>query len=659
MEALACLKLSSVYHNTGEMATSARLAEEGLELVPDDARATKLRLQGNIAITSTLMNDGVDAAAHSCRRIAVEATSAGLDHFAAIAFHNLGTLQRLAGIFHESALSLDRAARFWSDVPATPFADNRELVLTQLMQGDVRRADEYAARAAQATRTWPHPYADAQFGQASVRIQQGRLDEAIEILRSILLLGTQLGSLEYEVYGVLLEALHLRHAPSRETVSILEMLTEVTRDPRLRPLVDPAESVALHSLSKCDGSCQNVLQTLRSWDELGAHAAAVVGLVKIGPSILDHKGRSAIGEVVDALQRLRDLSLMSYMRLWVRDYEPYAWVMAKSERGTSILASFVEADPEFWRGPVAALLVKTTGPRRQLLLSALVRFANKATVAALAEIPGDDVYEARRQLMRHQAPRLFIRAFGTLSIQRGSWDAPIITIDKRRLRVLLGLLVAHSRRALSRDTALDILWPEAMPASAVNNLNQTVFQLRRVIDEQYRDGESPNYIITTSDSLQLDPELVRVDVDEFRSVALRLESRSMSSEYEKLGRAAVDYVKGSYLSDLKYEEWVQPFADATHAEVRQVLFPLASSSAASPDLAVRAGCALMVLDEFDESAAVVTAHQLEVTGRRSAARKLILRFAEKLRSELDEQPSALVAEALKALGIEQEGSSPT
>jgi DNA-binding SARP family transcriptional activator len=198
-----------------------------------------------------------------------------------------------------------------------------------------------------------------------------------------------------------------------------------------------------------------------------------------------------------------------------------------------------------------------------------------------------------------------------------------------------------------------------MPAAAVNNLNQSVFQLRRVLDEQYRDGESPSYIMSTSDSLQLDSQLVRVDLDEFRAIATRLRSGIGGRDFESAARTAIDLVRGGFLADLKYEEWVQPLTDAVHAEVREVLFPLASSNASSPDLAVRAGCALMALDEYDESAVVVTAHKLAQAGRHTAARQLIGRFAKKLQDELDEEPSTAVAEAMKVLGCRTTLSTPT
>jgi DNA-binding SARP family transcriptional activator len=641
------------------MASSARLAEEGLELVPDDARATKLRLQGNIAITSTLMYEGVEAAVRACKRVTIEAASAGFEHFAAIGYHNVGVLQRTAGMLRESVASLDRAAKYWSELPASPFADNRELVLTHLMLNDIRAADEIATIAEHATRAWPHPQAHARFARAAVCIQQGNFAEAVEVLQEILLFGSQLGGLAYEAYGLLLEAFHLGRYADNESVSILELLSTVIRDPRLRALVDPAEAVASHELQRCNGLCHQVQETLDGWDARGAHAWAAVGMVKLGPALLDHDPGKAGGAVLTSLERTAELGLMPYLKWWLRDYLPHIGLLGKTEQGTRILARFLEADPEYWRLPLVRLLAKAKGSRRELLLAALVKFANKATLLALGEIPGADVDEARKHLARQQAPRLLIRTFGALGMHRGSWNTQITTLDKRRLRILLGLLASHSRSALPRETAIDVLWPEAMPAAAVNNLNQSVFQLRRVLDEQYRDGESPSYIMSTSDSLQLDSQLVRVDLDEFRAIATRLRSGIGGRDFESAARTAIDLVRGGFLADLKYEEWVQPLTDAVHAEVREVLFPLASSNASSPDLAVRAGCALMALDEYDESAVVVTAHKLAQAGRHTAARQLIGRFAKKLQDELDEEPSTAVAEAMKVLGCRTTLSTPT
>jgi DNA-binding SARP family transcriptional activator len=300
-------------------------------------------------------------------------------------------------------------------------------------------------------------------------------------------------------------------------------------------------------------------------------------------------------------------------------------------------------------------LSRTSGEPRNVLLQALVKFANKSTVEALREVGGADVEVARKQLARQQALRISVRTFGTLGVHRAGWTSPLRAMDKRRLRLLLGLLAAHSRQFIARDTALDILWPDADPAAAVNSLNQGVYQLRRILDTSYSDGSSPTYVISGPDGLQLDPELVRVDIDEFRALAVRLRTIA-GPDAEALARQAVDLVRGPFLAEIRYEEWVQPLAEAIHAEVRETLLPLASSTATSPDLAVRAGCALMLLDEFDEAAVVVTARQLASAGRRVAARELIQRFAKRLHAELDEEPSDALRGVMSVLGL---GASTT
>jgi len=186
MEALACLKLSSVYHNRGDIETSSQMAEQGIGLVPDDARSIRLRLDGNLAITSIYMEKGIEAVARICMRIAAEASTAGWEHFAAIAFHNLGIAQRLMGKLQDSLISLERAARFWSDSPSNPFADNSELTLTRLMLNDIRGAEQAAEMGFRSTRSWPRPNAEAQFARAAVRAQQGRWKEALDQLVPLL-----------------------------------------------------------------------------------------------------------------------------------------------------------------------------------------------------------------------------------------------------------------------------------------------------------------------------------------------------------------------------------------------------------------------------------------------------------------------------------------
>ena len=117
---------------------------------------------------------------------------------------------------------------------------------------------------------------------------------------------------------------------------------------------------------------------------------------------------------------------------------------------------------------------------------------------------------------------------------------------------------------------MEALWPNSELEDAVNNLNQSVYQLRRVIDPTYRDGESPTYLLSTADTVALDPVMVTTDLQEFRKLARVFEAGG-TSDVRTLGNQLVDLIEGEFLAELVYEDWANSFRMAVHAEVRQVL----------------------------------------------------------------------------------------
>jgi DNA-binding SARP family transcriptional activator len=224
-----------------------------------------------------------------------------------------------------------------------------------------------------------------------------------------------------------------------------------------------------------------------------------------------------------------------------------------------------------------------------------------------------------------------------------------VSIERKRIRSLLALLVAYDGSTLSRDVVLETLWPDSTPGAAVNNLNQAVFQLRRVIDPQYRDRDSANYVISTVDVVQLNRDLVYTDLREFRRLA-RVREAAKGSEARAAARRMVDLVQGEFLPELRYEDWAGRVQTAVHSEIREVLLEVASQPEYPADLGVRAACALVDLDDLDEAAHVAMARQLASGGRTSAARDLLARFAKRYQVELDETLPREVQEAMDWLG---------
>jgi LuxR family maltose regulon positive regulatory protein len=648
MEALAFLKLSTVLSNMGKVDSAAEAATEGLKLAPPDAHATRLRLIGNLAITSTWMRGPLADVAQTLRRIAVEAKTSGLEHFASIALHNLGMVLRQIGDLDESARTLEQAARFWGDLPASPFADNTELVLSLLQLGQVDRAELLADSGVARTEQWARPHAEARYGRAAVHAYRGEFSKATEQLRKVLDDPAPLGATAELVSALLIECLYLQGAEQPRMQDVMRVLDEGIHDPRQGALMAPVRALVIHAGGDCAGECAREFEALEEWDRRGAHLLVTVGMVKLGALAVTHLDAKTRELAIRALIRARQEKMGRYLRWWLRRYAPHAEWIVRQPSGADAVFEFAEADPEGWRQPLVGLIDSLPRQDRQRALVFLRRYATKEVTSALRGLRGQDVADLRRALLNKQAQRLFIRAFGSLSIHRGSWVGPASAVHKRRIRTLLGLLVANFRSTLTREKAMDILWPESDPSAAVNSLNQTVFQLRRVLDPTYKDGESPQYVLSTVDAVQLNPELVTTDLDELRRLAATVVDHDSGP---KVMTDLINLVRGEFLGDLRYEDWASRIQSSVHAEVRDHLLPLAvGRHGATPDLAVRAACGLLELDPFDETAQLAMAQQLASSGRRNAARDAVVTFAQKMSDDLDESPSPELAAALAQLG---------
>ena len=118
------------------------------------------------------------------------------------------------------------------------------------------------------------------------------------------------------------------------------------------------------------------------------------------------------------------------------------------------------------------------------------------------------------------------------------------------------------------------------------------------------------------------------------------------TERQAIARRAVDLVRGEFLADLRYEDWTAQQQMQVHGDVRAVLLPIARSEggAFDPETALMAGAALLALDPYDEAATLALARTLSASGRRIAARDLVMRYVQRLRNEFEEEPSIDLSE---------------
>jgi DNA-binding SARP family transcriptional activator len=122
-----------------------------------------------------------------------------------------------------------------------------------------------------------------------------------------------------------------------------------------------------------------------------------------------------------------------------------------------------------------------------------------------------------------------------------------------RVRQLLGLLVL--RPSVTRETAMALLWPDASPERARNNLRVTLTHLRSLLEPDRRGGEAAFHLRQRGETLALHRSAA-LDVDvwaveDHAAAARTFDARGHHAEAAEHHLAAAERWRGELLTDLR------------------------------------------------------------------------------------------------------------
>jgi DNA-binding SARP family transcriptional activator len=151
---------------------------------------------------------------------------------------------------------------------------------------------------------------------------------------------------------------------------------------------------------------------------------------------------------------------------------------------------------------------------------------------------------------------LAVQCLGPFTVMHG--ERRLEPWPNRRAKAVFKYLVVHRDEAVSKETLMEVLWPDAGVSAARNNLNVTVHALRRFL----RDSHSKvSHVVFRDGCYLIDPSLpVWVDAAEFERLA------DAGERHERLGHlpeavrdlhAAEALYQGGLFDDEPYEEWMQ------------------------------------------------------------------------------------------------------
>jgi DNA-binding SARP family transcriptional activator len=227
---------------------------------------------------------------------------------------------------------------------------------------------------------------------------------------------------------------------------------------------------------------------------------------------------------------------------------------------------------------------------------------------------------------------------GRISLEIGNRVVLGSTI-RRKVLAMLAYLVTRPDLSATRDQVLDALWPDLDPEVAVNSLNQTVYFLRRVFEEEYSDDLSPGYVHHDSDVVWLDSDLVSSRSVECRQLIRDLPNRPAPADVDRLTRM----YRGRFALDFEYEEWAEAYRDTLHATYLEIVerSVLDDFTSGHYDRGINIARRALEVDPSAEQIEICLLRLYRVTGAHSAAAEQYAHYAAVMRDELGVEPLPL------------------
>lgn len=238
---------------------------------------------------------------------------------------------------------------------------------------------------------------------------------------------------------------------------------------------------------------------------------------------------------------------------------------ARSDRAPSAapdsLDAIAAALPLPWSVELAARAADTGAPWGPALILRLAELFGEAASAALAHLAGADTQDERvRRGARHAQHAVpvrptgdvEIRVVGPLEVRRDGRPVDAPGLRRARVRELLSLLVAE--RSVTRERAIDVLWPDLDLPKGRANLRVTLGHLQRVLEPERPHRSAPYFLRVDADQLRLaEVAGLAVDcweVDDLLAAAAAAGRRGDQTERVALLREAVSRWRGRPLPDL-------------------------------------------------------------------------------------------------------------
>ena len=235
-----------------------------------------------------------------------------------------------------------------------------------------------------------------------------------------------------------------------------------------------------------------------------------------------------------------------------------------------------------------------------------------------------------------------VRTLGSFAVTRDGTPLAVRDWRSRKVRDLFKILVARQGRALTRDAALDLLWPEGYGDRS--RLSVTLSTLRSMLDPGKR-FPADHYVGADRRALTLRTGHLAVDVTDLLDTVRAAQDavdRGDWAEADRLLGAPEAAYPGDFLEEDLFEDWAVDCRELARSAAVQAARLRVDSARhrADPDRVARHLDALLRLDPYDEPAWLALLDTLRGMRRHGEVRRHHARYAVRMR-EIGVVPRAL------------------
>jgi DNA-binding SARP family transcriptional activator len=288
--------------------------------------------------------------------------------------------------------------------------------------------------------------------------------------------------------------------------------------------------------------------------------------------------------------------------------------------------------PERWRSALRLVIAKGTGSLAAALALADIANRDDASFLRLQAASRKGLRQAALRSTRRLAQSIQIHDLGPVEVHLGGSQLPRAV--RRKVLALVCFLSSRSGMAANREELLEALWPELAPDAASNSLHQAIYHWRRMLEPDYREWATAEYVAFDGDVVTFNPRLV----DTSSRSAWRLLREGGADAIDKL----VEVYVGKYAIDFAYEDWAHDYRETLHSAVLGAVELEISRrrTEGEHDSAIRMAQRLLAIDPQADAIELELIRTYKGGARQAAAVEQYAHYAAFVRQELGTEPTS-------------------